>query len=117
MLGAGYAWFDNERKEALAAGVVSAIRYDPSGNCKPEWPLFIGFVNHTEQTVASINFWVSVRRRGYSDSIGEISNKTYDKILARGESYGWCHPLPVLSMKADPTDLDFEISTKYVTFR
>ena len=115
-LGAGYAWFESQQKEALAARVVPAVRYD-LGNCEPNLPLFVGFVNNTNKTISSIYFGVTVRRRGYSGQIGYISSQSYDKILAPGEGYGLCHSMPDLSVKPDTTRLEFEVSPKYVTFQ
>ncbi len=117
-LGAGALyWWQYYVEEAEVAKVVPTFQADAgTTRCKPEFPLFLGFVNGSTRTIKSINFGVTIRRKGYSGEIGNFAAVTQDKILAPGEEFGLCYAVPTLSVPTAQGDLELEPSHKWVSW-
>src|SRR5260221_13471716 len=62
---AGFLWWQSSADDAASSKVQPTIQYDVT-RCKPDHPIFVGFVNNSARTVKSINFSVILRRRGDS---------------------------------------------------
>jgi hypothetical protein len=112
----GYLWWSNASDSAAAEKVIATLRYDTTG-CQRDFPVFVGFVNRSARTVKSIYFGVTIRRKGYSNTVGSLPSLTQDKILGPGEGFGWCYAMPDTSIATAPSDLEFETTFKYITWK
>jgi hypothetical protein len=114
----GVLWWFNMMDEAASQKVQANFRYDAANtNCRPDYPISLGFVNTSDRTVKSIYFGVTLRRKGYSGSIGSLSSLTHDKILTPGQSFGFCYAMPPTTIPVSPSELELEASFKYVTWQ
>jgi len=113
---AGFLWWQSSADDAASAKVQPTIQYDVT-RCKPGYPIYVGFVNNSDRTVKSINFSVTLRRKGYSGEIGSLSSLNYDKTLNPGESFWLCYAMPVTRGDANPSEIEFDVLYKYVTWQ
>ena len=92
---AGFAYVKNQLAERKAAMVEGTITYDTE-RCSSDYPLFIGMVNGSDDTVERVSFGVEGRREGFSDPLFNSGYRSYstDRILASGEGWGNCWTLP-----------------------
>lgn len=97
--------------------VLVAVRYAPE-TCTAEAPLSVAIKNTGRETVAKITWSIQVFRPGYSSNIAEYSSGySSDRILARGESFQMCVPVPSLNSDArllDRAGLTYEVYGKWV---
>lgn len=115
-LGIGaFFWWQSFVDQRAAAQVMPTFEVDVGASrCRPEFPVYLGFVNNSGRTVRSIDFGVIIRRKGYSNAIGSFISLTQDKILTPGEGFGFCYAMPTLSVATTPGELEFEPSFKSV---
>ena len=98
ILGGGfwaYLTYDQWQRDRLAAQIETIIRFDVK-MCSAEYPLFVGFVNHSASTVEKVSFQVSGYRDGYSDPLYRTPYASYttDYIMPSEKGGGSCWRVP-----------------------
>jgi hypothetical protein len=111
----GLVWYQAFRQQAAENQVLFAFRYDP-GTCPAGTPIAATIRNTSARTVSSVFFDVVLRRRGFSSETGRLSSIRSDKILAPGEEFSSCYPMPSLRETFDPSELEFEVGYKVIKF-
>lgn len=91
----GYFIYETRQRESLLAKIETLISYDPV-KCSVEYPLLIGFVNRSDQSITKMSFEVSGFRKGYSEPIYKTPYASYssDFIIEPGEGSGFCWRIP-----------------------
>jgi len=91
----GYSYVQDQLTERKAAKVTGTIVYDLE-RCSSEYPLFIGIVNDSDDTVEKVSFGIEGRREGYSDPLHDSGYSGYssDRIIASGDGWANCWALP-----------------------
>jgi len=91
----GYSQVQAELTTRKAAKVTGTIAYDLE-RCSSEFPLFIGIVNLSDDTVEKVSFSLEGRREGYSNPLYDSGYLGYssDRIITSGEGWGNCWTLP-----------------------
>jgi hypothetical protein len=111
----GFAWFQSYRQQAAEDQVMLVFRYDPGG-CPADRPISATIRNTSNRTVSSVFFDLVLRRRGFSGDSGRLSSVRSDKILAPGEEFSSCYPMPSMRETFDPAELEFEVGYKVIKF-
>ncbi|RYH06515.1 hypothetical protein [Tropicimonas sp. IMCC6043] len=92
---AGFFYVRDQLAKQKAAKVEASVAYDLE-RCSPEYPLFIGIVNDSADTVEDVSFGVEGHHAAYSDPLYNSGYLGYssDRIIASGEGWGSCWTLP-----------------------
>lgn len=99
----GFLYVQNQLAERKAAKVIGTIDYDLD-RCNSEFPLFVGIVNRSGDTVERISFRIEGHRKGYSDALynsGYSDGYSTDRIIPDGEGWGNCWRVPRRAYGAD----------------
>lgn len=91
----GYFYVQDQLAKRKTVKVTGTIAYDLE-RCSSEYPLFIGIVNRSDDTVEKVSFSIEGRREGYSDPLYDSGYSGYssDRIIAGGDGWGNCWTLP-----------------------
>jgi len=91
----GYFYVQDQLTKRKAAKVIGTISYDLE-RCSSAFPLFIGIVNRSDDTVEKVSFSIEGHLEGYSDPLYDSGYSGYssDRIIAGGEGWGNCWTLP-----------------------
>lgn len=104
----GSVLFWNSHKEAERATAVFTVTYAPD-ICPDGRPMQVSLRNTSDKTMERALFTIHATMPGYSSVITPYTYRqnSSDKILAPGEAYSACYPVPVLTRtKADAISLD-----------
>lgn len=110
ILGGGfwaYLTYDQWQRDRLAAQIETTIRIDTKLCSDADYPLFVGFVNHSTKTVQNVSFEASGYRDGYSDPLYRTPYASYstDRIMLPGKGMGSCWRVPEKAYGVDDTTL------------
>lgn len=91
----GFLYVQDQLAKRKTARVEVTIAYDLK-RCSSEYPLFIGIVNGSNDTIEKVAFGIEGHRAGYSDPLYDSGYLGYssDRIIASGEGWGNCWTLP-----------------------
>lgn len=91
----GFFYAQDQLAKQKASKVEGTVAYDLE-RCSPEFPLFIGIVNSSDDTVEKVSFGIEGHREGYSDALYDSGYLGYssDRIIAGGEGWANCWTLP-----------------------
>jgi hypothetical protein len=87
--------FERHQRTQKISKIEVLIQHDIA-RCPAEYPLFVGLVNHTADTILKTTFSVSGFREGYSEPLYETGYTGYytDRIMLPGERSGVCYRIP-----------------------
>jgi len=114
-----YLGYLDAQRKAQADKVEMVVQYNIE-NCSEEFPLFVVIENNSSRIVNSIDFDITVRRKGYSKDLSGWLDYETDKIIEPGKIYGICWKYNLRSefkQYNNPDNLEFEIGYKYVRFQ
>lgn len=111
-----YEWLDNARTLAEEEKVTIIASFDPAA-CPEATPVLVRAVNGSSRLVLTIRYDIAVKRRGYSNEIGRLSRLFDDEPMPPGGQSHYCYALPVLIPAINPTELEFTVPVKFVTFQ
>lgn len=90
--------YEEKREQDLLNQIVMAVEYLPA-QCAQGRPLRVTCTNETASELEKLIFSIHARIPGYSSVITPYTYRQYEseKIIAPGDSYSDCYPLPLLS--------------------
>ena len=91
----GYEAFTSYQREHEVSKIKVFVQHDPD-RCSAEYPLLIGLVNRTDNTIIKTRFSISGFREGHSEAIYETGYNDYstDRIIPPGEGSWACWRIP-----------------------
>jgi hypothetical protein len=86
---------DTDKRARERATVSVTVAYDLE-RCSPEYPLFVGILNDSDNTIEAVSFGIEGHRAGYSEPLYDSGYLGYssDRIIVRGDSWASCWSLP-----------------------
>ena len=115
----GYLFLQDARERAQADKVEMVVKYDTKA-CSEDFPLAVVIRNNSDRTVNSIDFDITIRRKGYSKDLSDwMIDYESDKIIKPGDAHGSCWRYKLRSEYErynNPKNLEFEIGYKSVRF-
>lgn len=129
IVGAGgifaYNAFEKRQREQIIGNINVVINFDTS-ECKEDFPLSIGIINGTEQTIQKTSFSIVGLREGHSEPLYKSNYREYstDLIIDAGEGFGTCWSLPKRAYgisdsiieRHPPEELIWEVTNVHPTF-
>lgn len=114
-----YFWYvdylDQKQKDKVEMTVV----YDTTKCTDKNYPLYITIANNAKKPVKHTSFDIAITRKGYSNDLADYSNYETDLIIKPSyvSSNCWSYKLKPENKSYDnPSNLEFKISYKYITF-
>lgn len=86
---------DSDKRARETAAISITVTYDLE-RCSPEYPLFVGIVNASDNTLEAVSFGIEGHRTGYSEPLYDSGYLGYssDRIIASGDGWANCWTLP-----------------------
>ena len=114
---------DRQAREKENSLVEIEATYGLSENgtfCTQDYPYIFTVTNNSKKTVNSVEFYVGITRRGFSEKVNGFDRLKSDKILAPGEGWAQCFRASTKDSFSTPLnekDVLIEISRKEVNFK
>jgi hypothetical protein len=91
----GFFYVQGQLAKSKAAKVTGKIFYDLE-KCSSEYPLWVGILNESDDTVEKFSFTIKGHLEGYSDPLYDsgYAGNSSDRIVASGEGVTACWTLP-----------------------